>query len=378
MRGKVVSLIAGLILTSLLCLGFATVGSGMGQKEVVIGVIGPMTGSAAQAGNNMRDAVALGIEEVNRSGRLKGITLRMVVVDDEGNPTRSINGNKRLVYKEKAVVVIGAVHSSCTLANMEVTRKAGIPQITPISTSPAITAKGNKWIFRTAATDAIQAENIVKIALEKLGKERLAVMYVSNDYGRDATKVLVDISSKMGYPPVGMESFDQGDKEYSSQLLKIEEKNPDTIIIWALYEEAAHIAKKVAQMGLKVQLMGGGGLTNSKYVELGKTATNGTIMCQTYHPSSKEPHIVSFTRKFKEKYGRNPDPNAAQSYDAIMIAVAALEEVGVDNESKIRDAIASTSNFNGVTGTISFDNTGDAPREMKVIQIRNEKYGLFE
>ncbi|GAI11498.1 unnamed protein product, partial [marine sediment metagenome] len=157
----------------------------------------------------------------------------------------------------------------------------------------------------------------------------------------------------------------------------IKEKNADTLIIWSLYEPAALIAKQVAQMGLQIQLMGGGGLTNSKYVELGGEATNGTIMCQTYHPSSKEPHIVSFTEKFKEKYGRNPDPNAAQSYDAIMIVVAALEKVGVDDKSKIRDAIASTLNFNGVTGIISFDDTGDAPRDMKVIQIRNGEYELF-
>jgi len=374
MKGKIICLVIVLIVG----LGLIVLsGFGIGQEEVTIGLLGPMTGTAAQSGNNMRDAVALGIEEVNESNRLPGITLRMVVVDDEGNPTVSKNGNMRLVYKEKAIVVIGAVHSSCTLANMEVTKEAGVPQITPISTSPEITQKGNKWIFRTAATDAIQAENIVKIALEKLNKKRLAVIYVLDDYGRDATKVLLDVSNRMGYPPVAVESFNPDDKDFSSQLLKIKEKNADTLIIWSLYEPAALIAKQVAQMGLQIQLMGGGGLTNSKYVELGGEATNGTIMCQTYHPSSKEPHIVSFTEKFKEKYGRNPDPNAAQSYDAIMIVVAALEKVGVDDKSKIRDAIASTLNFNGVTGIISFDDTGDAPRDMKVIQIRNGGYELF-
>jgi len=374
MKGKIICLVIVLIVG----LGLIVLsGFGIGQEEVTIGLLGPMTGTAAQAGNNMRDAVALGIEEVNESNRLPGITLRMVVVDDEGNPTVSKNGNMRLVYKEKAIVVIGAVHSSCTLANMEVTKEAGVPQITPISTSPEITQKGNKWIFRTAATDAIQAENIVKIALEKLGKKRLAVIHPLSDYGIDATKVLVDISTKLGYPPVAVESFNPDDKDFSSQLLKIKEKNADTLIIWSLYEPAALIAKQVAQMGLQIQLMGGGGLTNSKYVELGGEATNGTIMCQTYHSSSKEPHIVSFTEKFKEKYGRNPDPNAAQSYDAIMIVVAALEKVGVDDKSKIRDAIASTLNFNGVTGIISFDDTGDAPRDMKVIQIRNGEYELF-
>lgn len=374
MKGKVmyvvIVLIVGLVLIILS-------GFGMGQKEVIIGLLGPMTGTAAQSGNNMRDAVALGIEEINESNRLPGITLRMVVIDDEGNPTVSKNGNTRLVYKEKAIVVIGAVNSSCTLANMEVTKEAGVPQITPCSTSPEITQKGNKWIFRTAATDAIQAENIVKIALGKLNKKRLAVIYVLDDFGRDATKVLLDVSNRMGYPPVAVESFNPDDKDFSSQLLKIKEKNADTLIIWSLYEPAALIAKQVAQMGLQIQLMGGGGLTNSKYVELGGEATNGTIMIQTYHSSSQEPHIANFTKKFKEKYGRNPDPNAAQSYDAIMIVGAALEIAGVDDKSKIRDTIASTLNFNGVTGIISFDDTGDAPRDMKVIQIRNGEYELF-
>jgi branched-chain amino acid transport system substrate-binding protein len=348
------------------------------KGETVIGVLGPMTGEASQSGTNLRDGVSLGIEEINAKGGIKGEKLKMVVVDDEGNPTKSINGNNRLVHKEQACGVIGSVQSSCTLANMVVTEKAGIPQITPISTSPAITQKGNKWIFRTAATDAIQAENIVRIALKELGKKRLSVMYVSNDYGRDAFKVLLDVSNKLFSPPVAAESFNSGDKDFSSQLLKIKDQNPDTLIIWSLYEEAALIAKQTSQMGLKLQIMGGGGLTNSKYVELGGPATYGTIMCQTYHPSSKEPHIVSFTERFQKRYGRLPDPNAAQSYDAIMIMVAALEKAGVKDKSKIRDAIASTQNFKGVTGTITFDSTGDAPREMMVIQVRDGKYELYK
>lgn len=347
------------------------------QKEVVIGVIGPMTGAGAQSGNNMRDAVALGIEEINKSNRLPGISLKMVVVDDEGNPITSINGNKRLVHLENAIVVIGSVASSCTLANMEVTKEAGVPQITSCSTSPEVTKKGNKWIFRTAITDAVQAENTVKIALDTLKKERLAVIYVLDDFGQPAAEVLQDVSERMGHPPVIVESFNPEDKDFSSQLLKIKEKNPDALIIWSMYEPAALIARQVAQMDLKFQLLGGGGLTNNKYVELGGADTNGTMMPQSYHPSSKEPHIATFTEKFKEKYGRYPDPNAAQSYDAIMIVAEALEKVGVDDKSKIRDAIASIVDFNGVTGSITFDETGDAPREMKIIQVRDGNYELY-
>jgi branched-chain amino acid transport system substrate-binding protein len=348
------------------------------KSETVIGMIGPMTGEGAQSGTNMRDAVALGIDEINARGGIKGEKLKLVVVDDEGNPTKSINGNNRLVHNEKAMVVIGSVQSTCTLANMAVTEKAGVPQITSTSTSPAITQKGNQWIFRTAATDAIQAENIVKIAINNLGKKRLAVINVSTDYGRDGTKVLLAICNKMGISPVAVESFNQGDKDFSSQLLKIKEQNPDTLIIWSMYEEAALIAKQVAQMGLKIQLMGGGGLTNSKYVELGGPATYGTIMCQTYHPSSKDPIITGFTERFQKKFGRLPDPNSAQSYDAIQIVIAALEKAGVKDRSKIRDLIAATNNFKGVTGNITFDNTGDAPRDMMIIQVRDGKYELYK
>jgi branched-chain amino acid transport system substrate-binding protein len=375
MEGKRIVL---LVVCLAVLLAHAAFGTGQAEKkEVVIGVIGPMTGSAAQSGTTMRDAVALGIEEINASGRLPNVTLKMVVVDDEGNPTKSINGNNRLVYNDRAVVVIGAVHSSCTLANMEVTQKAGVPQITPCSTSPAITAKGNKWIFRTATTDAVQAENVVNIAVKELGNKRLAVAYVSNDYGVDAYKVLLDVSNRLGVPPVAAETFNQGDKDFSAQLLKLKESSPDTLIIWSLYEEAAMIARQVARMALDVQLMGGGGLTNSKYVELGGEATNGTIMCQSYHPSSSERHIAEFTRNFQKMHGYLPEPNSAQSYDAIMIAAQALEKAGVEDKAKIRDAIAATKDFQGVTGTITFDETGDSPRQMKIIQIRNLQYELY-
>lgn len=369
------------ILTAFLVLFAFAAGSGLSAagkseaKEAVIGVIGPMTGSAAQSGNTLRDATALALEDLN--ARLSDLTLRMVVVDDEGNPTKSISGVTRLVHRENALAVLGAVHSSCTLANMEVTKEAGVPQITSMSTSPAITQKGNPWIFRTAATDAVQAENIVRIALDRLGLKRLAVMYVSNDYGKDGYKVVNDTAARLGHPLVAAESFNQGDLDYSSQLMKIRDAGPDTLIIWSLYEEAALIAKQAAAAGLKVQLMGSGGLTNNKYVELGGPATEGTIMCQTYHPSSREPRIAEFTRKFNAKYGRDPDPNAAQTYDAVMILGAAIEKAGTDR-AKLRDALAATRNYSGVTGTISFDSTGDSPRDMMVIRIRDGKYVLFE
>jgi branched-chain amino acid transport system substrate-binding protein len=129
---------------------------------------------------------------------------------------------------------------------------------------------------------------------------------------------------------------------------------------------------------MDVQLMGGGGLTNSKYVELGGDATEGTIMCQTYHPSSTAKHIKDFTEKFNSKYGRNPDPNAAQSYDAIMILGQAMAKVGVEDKAKLRDEIAATKGFKGVTGSVGFDSTGDSPRDMMVIQIQNGKYTLAE
>jgi branched-chain amino acid transport system substrate-binding protein len=101
-------------------------------------------------------------------------------------------------------------------------------------------------------------------------------------------------------------------------------------------------------------------------------------MCQTYHPGSKDPIIAGFTERFQKKFGRLPDPNAAQSYDAIEIVLAALEKAGVKDKSKIRDAVAATNNFKGVTGTITFDNTGDAPRNMMIIQIRDGKYELYK
>jgi branched-chain amino acid transport system substrate-binding protein len=345
------------------------------KEEVVIGVIGPMTGPGAQSGNTLRDATALAVDELN--ARFAGITLKVVVVDDEANPTKAISGNTRLVHNENALAVIGAVQSSCTLANMEVTQEAGVSQITPMSTSPAITERGNKWIFRTAATDAVQAENIVKIAVEKLGKKRPAVMYVSNDYGKDGYKVVLDVATKLGFPPVAAETFNQGDLDFSSQLMKVKTAGPDVLIIWSMYEEAALIAKQAAASGLNIQLMGSGGLTNNKYVELGGPATEGTIMCQTYHPSSQEPRVADFTRKFREKFGHDPDPNAAQTYDAVMLLGAAIEKAGPDR-AKVRDALASTKNYPGVTGIITFDATGDSPRDMMVIQIRGGEYVLFK
>jgi branched-chain amino acid transport system substrate-binding protein len=100
-------------------------------------------------------------------------------------------------------------------------------------------------------------------------------------------------------------------------------------------------------------------------------------MCQTYHPGSRDPRVADFTKKFNARYGRNPDPNAAQTYDAVMILGAAIEKAGLDRKL-VRDALAATKGYAGVTGTMSFDATGDSPRDMMVIRISGGAYTIFE
>ncbi|MFZ5824745.1 MAG: ABC transporter substrate-binding protein, partial [Bacillota bacterium] len=218
-------------------------------SEIRIGVIGPETGGAAQLGQAQKNAVTMAVEEINAKGGVDGMQIKVFFEDDEGSPTKSANAATRLIHETKVSVIIGAIHSSATLADMAVTQKAGIPQITAGSTGASITEQGNPYIFRTAVNDALQAEALVKHAKAR-GLKKLALITASDDYGQSGAKLLRSAAEKEGLQVVTAENFANGDKDFKGQLLKIQEKGADSLFFWGLYTEAALIAKQARTLGI--------------------------------------------------------------------------------------------------------------------------------
>ncbi len=364
------------VLSVVTLVAFTVAGCSSGSKEPIkIGAIAPLSGGAAMVGDTQVKGIQLAIDQVNAKGGIKGRKLELIAEDDEQNPAKSVNAANKLVYKDKVIGVIGTVNSSATLANMEVTKKAEVPQITPISSNPKITRSGNPWIFRLQASDTQQAQAIVDYAIKVQGLKRLAVLYQADDYGTGGKDVVVKRAQELGSPVVAVESYNPGAKDMTAQLLKIKEAKADGLVIWGMYPEGALIARQAKQMDFHPQLMGGGGLTNPKLVELAGDAVYGLLNTQTFFPDPQgaSPEAKAFIEAYKAKYGVLPDSNAAMSYDSMMIMAKAIEKAGTDKK-KIRDEIAAIKGYRGVTGVIDIDQYGDANREILIIQVMQGGY----
>lgn len=385
MLKKALSLSIVLVLLASLFTGCSkggNTGTSTPQKDtspIKIGTVGPLSGGAAMVGDTQVKGIELAIDYFNSQGGINGRKIELIKEDDEQVPAKSVSAMNKLVHNDKVIAVIGTVNSSCTLANMEVTKAAQVPQITAISSNTKITRLGNPWIFRLQIPDDMQAGAITRYAVDVLKLKKIGVMFQSDDFGTGGKDVVVSVLKEKGMEPVAVESFVPDAKDMTAQLLKIKNGGADGLIMWTMYQQGALIARQAKQLGMNVQLMGGGGLTNEKIVELAGDAVYGLLNTQPFFPdeSKATPEAAKFMKDYKAKYGMLPDSNAAMSYDSMLILGEAMKKCG-DNltNEEIRKNIAATKDFKGATGTITIDKNGDANREVLIIGINNQ--GKYE
>lgn len=370
-------LVALLVLGSLA--GLAGCGATTGQKVIKIGVVGPESGSAAQLGQGQRKAVQMAVDEINAKKGAGDWKLEVFFEDDEGNPTKSASAANKLIQQSQVNVLIGAIHSSATLADMVVTGRAGIPQITAGSTGSSITEQGNKWIFRTAVNDEFQANALIKYAKEVLGITKIATFTAADDYGQSGAKLLAAAAEKQGLQLVANPTYNNGDKDFKPQLLTIKDNGAQAIFMWGLYTEAALIAKQARQLGINVQLFGASGMAAQKLIELGGEAAQGLILTQTFLPDSNSPQVKEFVDKYKAKYQESPIPHAAQAYDTVYIIADAVKRANSSATDALKDALAKTSGLKLVTGEPKFSDRGDdIGKYLLITVIKGDKFELVK
>ena len=376
-RGKIFLLILLIVVVNTLTACSSSQESS--EKILRIGVVGPESGGSAQLGQGQRKAVELAVNEINKNKLAGEWKLEAVFQDDEGNPTKSSSATNKLIQESKVNVIIASINSSSTLADMVVTERAGIPQITPGSTGASITEQGNKWIFRTAANDGFQADALVKYAKEDLGITKVATFTASDDYGQSGAKLLKNAIEKYGLELAANPTYNNGDKDFKPQLITIRDNGAQAIFMWGLYTEAALISNQSQQLGLDVQLFGASGMAAQKLIELGGDAAQGLILTQTFLPDADIPTVKEFVQKYKEKYNEDPIPHGAQAYDTVYIIANAVLKADSSEPEALRDAIRNTQGLELVTGNPTFNEQGDdIGKRLLITKIDGNKFTLVK
>ena len=372
---------AGLILLILLSLATLAPSCASAPKStadhatVNIGFFGDLTGPTFNFGLSAKNGVLMAADEINQGGGINGHQIDIVIEDDKGSPEEAAQVTGRLIDRYKVVAILGAGASGNSLAAAPKAQSARIPLIAPSSTNPAVTQVGD-YIFRACFIDAFQGEVMAKFAVNTLKAKRAAIMLDFNSpYSRGLTDFYEFSFAKLGGAIVAKQSYSQGDPDYRGQLSAIKTANPDVIYIPGYYGDVAIIAKQARQLGLTVPLLGADGWDAPELWELGGDALNGSYISNHYSADDPSETIQKFVHAYRQRYGNlTPDAHAALAYDALRFLAEAIKKAGTTEGPKLREALAETKNFAGVTGIINMDRDRNAVKPAVILKLADLKY----
>lgn len=338
-------------------------------EAILIGEYGSMTGSEATFGISTHRGVEMAIEEKNKAGGVKGRQLDLISLDNQGKTGESAAAVTRLITQNKVVAVIGEVASSRSLEAAPIAQQYKVPMISPSSTNPKVTEVGDH-IFRVCFIDPFQGTVMAKFAIENLKAKKVAILRdVKSDYSVGLANYFAETLKAMGGEVVVDQSYQSGDIDFKGQLTAIRSKKPDAIFVPGYYTEVGLVARQAKQLGLKVPLLGGDGWDSSKLYEIGKEAINGNYFSNHYTTESTDPVTQDFIKRYKERYNETPDGLAALGYDSARILIEAMERASTIDSKNIRDEIAKTKDYVGVTGKITLNDQRNAVKSAVVVKV---------
>jgi branched-chain amino acid transport system substrate-binding protein len=343
------------------------------QGPILIGSIGSLTGSEASFGGPMSDGIQFAVEEVNAAGGVKGRRVELRAYDSQGRVEASVSAVQRLVTKDRALAIIGDDSSSASLAIAGVAQAAQIPMVAPSSTHPDVTRKGD-YIFRTCFIDPFQGQAMARFARETLKLERISILKdVKNAYSLGLSESFTQSFTQLGGTIVSVESYSKGDTDFRAPLLAVKKVKPQALYLPGFYTEAGLIARQAREVGLTQLLLGGDGWESEQLFELAGSAVDGSYYSAHYAVDNPSPELKRFAGPYQARYGRAPDVAAVLGYDAARVTLAAMQRASSLTGPAIRDEIAKTKDFPGVSGTITLDAERNPVKPAIILKLRNGK-----
>ena len=285
----------------------------------------------------------------------------------------------KLITREKVVALLGEVASSRSIEAAIVAQKYRIPLISPSSTNPKVTEIGN-YIFRVCFIDPFQGTALAKFASSHLKARRVAIVTsVSSAYSVGLAKFFREQFVADGGQVVLEQKYSEGDKDFKAQLTAIKAAAPDAIFVPGYYTEAALMCKQARDLGLKQPLFGGDGWEAPELITIGGKAVEGCYYSTHYSPEIPTAAVKTFVQRFKARWnGETPDAMAALGYDSALVLIDAIRRAGSTDSDKIRSALATTKDLEGVTGRTTIDAQRNASKPAVVVEVRNGEFRFVQ
>lgn len=342
------------------------------KDAIKIGAVLPLTGDAAFYGVSIKQAIELATEELNVLGGINNRKIKVIFEDSKGLPKDGVAAFTKLVNFDNVIAVIGDAVSSVTLAIAPIANNNKIVVLSPLSSSPEITDAG-EFIFRNVPSDYLGGRIAARFAFKNQGWKSLAILYVNNDFGAGLARVFSEEVSTLGGEVIAKEAYAIDSTNFRTQLTKIRNINPDAVFLVS-YREASSILIQAKELGITSKFLGTGLLEDPKIVEIAGESADGVYLTQLqYSPDSLSPATKKFVVAFQKKYESEPSILSAYGYDSMKVLAFAMDNSDLTPES-IKNELYKIQDYEGVSGTISFDKNGDVIQPMGIKVIQNGKF----
>jgi branched-chain amino acid transport system substrate-binding protein len=359
-------------------LAWVSVSASLWAQTLKIGEVDPLTGGISQFGIGCHQGITLAFEELNVAGGVLGKKIDLVTEDNQSRPGQSATAVRKLITQDKVIAILGDATSSATLESAPIAQSDKIPMITPSATNPRITEVGD-FVFRVCFLDEFQGRVIARFARKNLKAQNVAILTdTKQDYSVDLAKFFKDEFTKLGGTISVDQSYATGDTDFRAQLTSIRAAKPDVICVPGYYQEVGLIIRQGRQIGLKMPFIGCDGWANQALLDVGGKAVEGCYFTNHFSPDDQAANVKNFVEKYRQKYGSVPDTFAALGYDAARMLAGAIQRAGTIETIAIRDALAKTADFEGVTGRISFDAHRNASKPGLVVTIKDGRFEIAE
>jgi ABC-type branched-subunit amino acid transport system substrate-binding protein len=345
-------------------------------QEVRIGFLGPLTNSVlVPQGIQMLQGATLAVEEANKKGGYKGLPFKVMPHNDAGLWGAAANEVVKM-DDEKVWAFLGSIDDIVSHVALRAALKLEIYMVCTGDPDPTFTETNIPWQCRVITDDRQSGYALVNYIHKKMGHKRVAMIRVGGRYGRVGVKEYADAASRLGFPFVIEERFNDGETDFTAQIGRVKKTNPDAILLWGNAKESGLILQQIRAAGLKQPVYGSDRMVNPEFLKIAGSLAEGIVTTCQYNPNSTDPKYLAFKANYIKRFKQEPDVFAAHAFDGMNLIIDAIKKVGL-NRVLIRDVIAGLKefqNYKGVTGTIVFDHSWNDVSDIFMAEVRNGKF----
>lgn len=351
---------------------FGMVGPGVAADTIKLGAYLPMTGAVAAYGQMEWDGIQIAKE---MEPKVLEKSIDVVLVDTKSDKIEAANAVTLLVEKEKVVGIIGEAISGNTMAGNPISEAAKVPSVSPTATNPLVN-QGKEYAFRACFIDPFQGEVAARFAQKELKAQTAAVVIdIAQDYCVGLGNFFVKEFVKNGGKIVSTTYIQTGDQDFSAQLSAIQAAKPDVIYAPNYYTEDALMAKQARDLGMKAPILTGDGAQADALIEIGGASVEGMYFTGHFHKeAATTERAKEYIKLYEKKFNKEADAFGALGADAYFLLVDAIKRAGSTDPIKVREALAKTKDFQGVSGLITMGPNGNPIKSMVINKVANGKF----